>query len=153
MAVTLRPAIMADADIVGPRLRAIDALECAIALGLDGPEAVRACIRVSPFVLAAHEGTPKEPFAVMGLAPLPPAGTASVWLLGTDVFDEHRKDLMRMAGAFLRECHRRYHTLVVQLAEINTKSIRFLRHLGFEPFPAMDLPDSPLIHLVRTAHV
>lgn len=153
MTVTLRPAVLRDADYVGARMRPIDELESAIALGLTGPEAVRVCLQASPHALAVYDGNPKEPFAVLGVAPLQAPGCGSIWLLGTPDFDEHRKDLIKLTAAFLKECHRHYQTLVIQVAHINTKSIRYLKRFGFKPFPVMDLPTSPLIHLVRTAHV
>lgn len=152
MPVTLRPAILQDADYVGARMRPIDALESCIALGQDGPEAVRLCIQVSSHALAAIDGSPKEPLCVFGVAPLLP-GVGSVWLLGTTRFDERRKDLMKLTEAFLREALGVYPTLVIQVLHTNTKSIRYLKRFGFKPFPVMDLPHSPFIHLIRTAHV
>lgn len=150
MSTILRPAILKDADYVGPRLRTIDALESCISLGTDGAEAVRLCIQHSTIALAAVDGDPKKPYAVLGVAPCGPR-SGSIWLLGTDEFDEHHKDMMRLTEGFLSECQKIYPTLVIHLLETNRKSLRFLKRFGFKPFPVMDLPDSPLIHLVRTA--
>lgn len=152
MTAMIRPAIRQDADYVGPRIRDTDNLESLIALGFSGPEAVRHCLELSSHALAFHSGRPKEPFCVMGVAPLMP-GTGTVWLLGTDEFDEHRKDIMAFTEPTLQEFLKVYETLVIQVGEFNTKSIRYLKHFGFEPFPVMDHPSSPFIHLVRTRDV
>lgn len=149
MTAIIRPAIRQDADVVGPKLRDTDRLECLIALGLTGPEAIRYCLRHSTHALAVHAGSPKEPFALFGVAPHLP-GIGTVWLLGTDEFNEHRKDLMSLTEPVLRAFQQVYPTLVVEVGEFNLKSIAYLKHFGFEPFPLMDSPASPFIHLVRT---
>lgn len=149
MTAIVRPAVLRDAAYVGPRMRDMDRLESLIALGLTGPEAVEHCISASPFALAIHDNRPKEPFCVLGVSPYLP-DTGSVWLLGTDEFDEHRKDLMLLTEPILRQFLTIYQTLIVEVGEFNTKSIRYLKHFGFEPFPLMDDPTSPFIHLVRT---
>lgn len=149
MTAIIRPAIRQDADVVGPKLRDADHLESLIALGQSGPEAVRFCIEHSTHALAVHSGNPKEPFCVLGVAPVS-EGVGSVWLLGTDEFDEHRKDLMALTEPTVQQFLAVYPTLVIQVAEFNTKSIGYLKHFGFEHFPVMDSEKSPFIHLVRT---
>lgn len=152
MTAIVRPAVLRDAAYVGPRMRDMDWLESLIALGSTGPEAVERCIRVSTHALAVHDSRPKEPFCVLGVAPyLPDIGT--VWLLGTDEFDEHRKDLMLLTEPILREFQKEYPTLLIQVGEFNTKSIRYLKRFGFTHMPVMDIPSSPFIHLVRTTDV
>lgn len=148
----VRPAIRQDAAYVGPRMRDMERIESLIALGHAGQEAVELCIEVSSHALAIHEGIPKEPFCVLGVAPLSP-GVGSVWLIGTDVFDEHRRDLMVLTEPILQQFLKSYPTLVIQVGEFNTKSIRYLKHFGFKPFPVMDIPSSPFIHLIRTDDV
>lgn len=152
MTAIVRPAIRQDADYVGPLMRDMDRLESLIAAGQAGPEVVRKCIELSSHALAIHSGSPKEPFCVMGVVPYLP-GVGNVWLLGTDEFDEHRKDLMILTEPILRQFLAVYPTLVIQVGEFNTKSIRYLKHFGFTPFPTMDIPASPFIHLVRTTDV
>lgn len=152
MTAIVRPAIRQDADCVGPLLRDMDRLECLISLGHAGPEAVRWCIEQSSHALAVHSGSPKDPFCVLGVAPFLP-GIGTVWLLGTDEFDEHRKDLMTLTEPILQQFLQVYPTLVIQVGEFNLKSIRYLSHFGFERFPVMDIPSSPFIHLVRTTDV
>lgn len=149
MTAIIRPAIRQDADVIGPKLRDMDRLEVLLTLGPDGPEAVRRCIEQSTHCFAVHSGSPKEPFAVYGVAPYLP-GIGTVWLLGTDEFDEHRRELMALTERTLRAFQQEYLTLIVEVAEINTKSIAYLKHFGFVPFPVMDNPYSPFIHLVRT---
>lgn len=148
MTAIVRPAVRRDAEYVGPRMRDMDRLESLIALGLTGPEAVEHCIEMSSHALAIHDNRPKEPFCVLGVAPLLP-DAASVWLLGTDEFDEHRKDLMLLTEPILQQFLSVYPRLFIQVGEFNTKSIRYLKHFGFEHFPLMDTPTSPFIHLVR----
>lgn len=152
MTAIVRPAIRQDAAFVGPRMRDMDRLESLIALGQTGQAAVEHCIDLSSHALAIHSGSPKEPFCVLGVAPLLP-DAASVWLLGTDEFDEHRKDLMLLTEPILRQFLSVYPRLFIQVGEFNTKSIAYLKHFGFERMPLMDTPSSPFIHLVRNAHV
>lgn len=152
MTAIIRPAIRQDADFVGPRMRDAEHIESLIALGFSGPAAVKYCIELSSHALAIHEGSPKEPFCVLGVAPYTP-GVGVVWLLGTDVFDEHRRDLMVLTEPILQQFLKSYPTLVIQVGEFNTKSIRYLKHFGFKPFPVMDIPSSPFIHLIRTDDV
>lgn len=152
MTAIIRPAVQKDAYYVGPRMREAEHLESLIALGYSGPEAVRECIKVSSHALAIHEGNPKEPFCVLGVAPLS-AGVGSVWLIGTDTFDEHRRDLMVLTEPILQQFLSVYPTLVIQVGDFNEKSIRYLKHFGFKPFPVLDTPSSPFIHLVRTDDV
>lgn len=152
MTAIVRPAIRQDADYVGPLMRDMDRLESLITLGHAGPEAVGWCLAQSSHALAIHSGNPKEPFCVVGVAPYSP-GVGTVWLLGTDEFDEHRKDLMVLTEPILRQFLSVYPTLIIQVGEFNAKSIRYLNHFGFERFPVMDIPSSPFIHLVRTTDV
>lgn len=152
MTAIVRPAVRRDAEYVGPRMRDMDRLESIIALGLTGPKVVEHCIEMSSHALAVYDDNPKEPFCVLGVAPLLP-DAASVWLLGTDKFDEHRRDLALLTEPILRQFLSVYPRLFIQVGEFNTKSITYLKHFGFEPFPLMDNPHSPFIHLVRTADV
>lgn len=152
MTATVRPAIKQDAQFVGPRMRDVDNVESLLGLGYSGAEAVETCIKHSSHALSFYSDNAKEPFCVMGVAPFLP-GTGTVWLLGTDEFDEHRKDIMSFTEPTLRAFLEAYPRLVIQVGEFNTKSIRYLKHFGFKPFPLMDNPTSPFIHLVRTRNV
>jgi hypothetical protein len=152
MPAIVRPAVLRDAAYVGPRMRDMDRLESLIALGLTGQAAVEHCIHLSSHALAIHDDRPKEPFCVLGVAPLLP-DAASVWLLGTDEFDEHRRDLALLTEPILRQFLSVYPRLFIQVGEFNTKSIAYLKHFGFERMPLMDSPASPFIHLVRTTDV
>ena len=152
MPAIVRQAVLRDAAYVGPRMRDMDRLESLIALGLTGPEAMEHCIKMSTHALAIYDSNPKEPFCVLGAAPLLP-DAASVWLLGTDEFDEHRRDLALLTEPILRQFLSVYPRLFIQVGEFNTKSIAYLKHFGFERLSLMDTPTSPFIHLARTADV
>lgn len=149
MTAIVRPAVLRDAAYVGPRMRDMDRLESLIALGHADQAAVELCIQMSTHALAIHDNRPKEPFCVLGVSEYED-GVGSLWLLGTKEFDEHRKDLMLLTEPILRQFLQAYPTLIVEVGEFNTKSIRYLKHFGFKPFPLMDHPSSPFIHLVRT---
>ena len=149
MTAIVRPAVLRDAAYVGPRMRGLDRIESLIALGYAGQAAVEHCIQNSTVALAIYDDNPKEPFCVVGVASYDD-NIGSVWLLGTDEFDEHRKDLMLLTEPVLQQFLSVYPTLVVEVGEFNTRSINYLKHFGFNPFPVMDIPSSPFIHLVRT---
>ena len=61
---------------------------------------------------------------------------AAPWLLGTDVLDRHPSALMRHTAPYLAQMQRRYPHLLNYVDARNTRSIRWLKRLGFVIHPA-----------------
>lgn len=76
---------------------------------------------------------------VMGLAPLDGLlGTRGVpWLLGTDVLDRHPGALMKTCPRYIAGMLGSYPHLLNFVDARNTRSIRWLKRLGFKIYPAV----------------
>lgn len=137
-----------DVQYVGERLRAIDTLEAQMATGLDGEEAVQFCMNNSTAAWLIKENG--VPLCIFGVAPYLPPNVGTLWMLCTNDFDELRHGIVRQVPMVLSLCHDIYPSLVIEVAEVNTKSQRFLQHIGFKPYPLLDDEFHPTINLVRS---
>jgi hypothetical protein len=147
---TLHTATVSDAEKIGGMLREIDRHECRLS-GMPEETAPLLSLSASACAWTAKDGG--APICMFGVVPVEP-GLGSLWLLATPDFDEHSRDLLRLAPSQVALMHSLFPTLVVQLAPENDKSIRFLRWLGFRKpaEPVVEVP-APLIQMVKTADV
>lgn len=147
---TLHAATLDDAVFIDARLRAIDRLECRLS---DYPDDIAASLSVALSHCAWTVREDGTPICMFGVVPLLP-GVGSLWLLATDEFDEHHKDLLRISPPQVARLHSHFPTLMVHVARENEKSRRFLRWLGFREAdpPLTEVPHS-MIQMVKTADV
>lgn len=74
-------------------------------------------------------------FGVQPLSALSPV--AVPWLLGTNALEEHAPVFLRMSRDWIHEQAKEYDILMNFVDARNTKSIRWLKWLGFEVYPAV----------------
>lgn len=79
-----------------------------------------------------------ELLCMFGVAPLQGflGTTAAPWLLGTPALDRHSVLLMKTCRAYIARMKERYPHLLNYVDSRNTKSIRWLRRIGFTIHPA-----------------
>lgn len=125
-----REATQADIEALVPRLRQTDIDECEALFGrgttldvtLHGlrPDGVA--------FVAVRDGMT---VAVFGLCPGEWPGYGVPWMVGTNELDKCGRELMAEARNCLKVWHRFYPTLMNVVDARNTKSIRWLKRLGF----------------------
>lgn len=129
MIVTVRKPEPNDAALIGARLRAVDARECA-AFGHSGPEAVALGIRASTTCWVAVGS--HRPLAAFGVTPISLLdGLGRPWFLGTDEVRACWRDLLRLGPSYLATLERHFPRLENWVAQDNHASIRWLTRLGF----------------------
>jgi hypothetical protein len=142
--VEFRLATLADAAVLERTLRPTDRAEVIAASGPDVLRTLEQSIRLSTDCWAAEiDG---ELIALLGVAPVSLlSGIGSIWLLGTPRMTRVRS-LTRFARDYLRLIlTTEYPVLMNYVDARNTRSIRWLKRLGFtvhaaEPYGAAGLP-------------
>lgn len=130
-----RPVVPSDVALLAANMRRPDRDEIEASSGPDIIRAIRHSVEVSSdaFACVAPEGL----IAIGGMAPLCMlTGRASPWLLGTDLLDSVPGLLTRSALAY---CTRQADVYPLQVNYVdarNTRSVRWLRRLGFTIHPA-----------------
>jgi hypothetical protein len=126
--VELQPATRADAEELYGRLRACDLAEC-LAYGQDDVrEGIVASVEGSEFCFSAREDG--ELLAVFGVGALS-RGTGSPWMLGTELLDRRPRVLQSLSAPIVDQMLARFPHLLNFVHVRNTRSIRWLAHLGF----------------------
>lgn len=129
MKLIVRPADLADADALGPRLRQADRDECWAAAGLTGPEALRAGVESCPEPYAVVASG--EAIALFGVTPL--GGRAGApWLLGSDRVLEHYFEFARRSRDEFERLRAPWSYLVNYVDDRNHLHRRWLQWLGFD---------------------
>ena len=130
-----RPGTLEDARDLAPRLRAADAEEVWAATGLPARVAMEASVRASTACVAAVvDGRCEGLFGVVPVSPL--AGEAAVWMLASDVADQHARAWLVEAPQWLTLLGDGWAVLRNRVDARNKRSIRWLRRMGFEVGPA-----------------
>lgn len=70
-----------------------------------------------------------KPISIWGVVPTDHG--ACIWMLGTDDLDMFKTDILRISKWFVEENLERYRALYNWVDQRNTKSIRYLKWLGF----------------------
>lgn len=112
-------------------LRAADVQEVKASHGLDPEAALQGSLQASvkAWVLLTPRG---YPCAMWGVAPWPCVPElGSPWLLATDQFKRHRRELLRYTKEYVREMGRGYRFLVNYVDSRHADSIRWLHWAGF----------------------
>lgn len=136
MADVTRPATVADAAAIAPRLRQADVDECD---ALVGPgrvlEMARATVAASPLALAwEHDG---EVIALFGVAGTLLDTTGTPWMIGTPLLDRQGRALIHLAPSYIRQMLELFPNLINVVDVRNTRSIRWLKRMGFDFQPAV----------------
>lgn len=142
---TIRAIQPGDVEALATGLRACDRAEVLAATG-RAPDVgtLQRCVDSSVLLwVATVESRLVCIFGVGALSVL--TGLGSPWLLGTDLLDKHSRTLLRMCRRYVAEMLAVFPHLVNFVDARNTRSITWLRWLGFEiqqaePFGAQGLP-------------
>lgn len=132
---TFRPAVAGDAARLAPVLRQADRDEIVASSGPEIQRAIEISIARSLDCWTVEQRG--ELVAVLGLAPISMlGGIASPWLLGTPLLDRLPGALTRAARGYLAQMLETYPHLVNYVDARNTRSVRWLRRVGFTIHPA-----------------
>lgn len=133
--VEIREVLPGDVEELVNNLRHADIEEIRASGDLLPIEAVQQCVALSaPCWAAVING---ELAAIFGAAPISligPIGTP--WLLGTPVMDRHPRTVISTSRPYLALIQAAYPQLVNWVDVRNTRSIRWLKALGFNFHPA-----------------
>lgn len=143
--VTVRPPVAEDIYTLVANLRMCDRLELEASYGIDLAEGIRRALRVSQHLHTVEVGG--QLAFIGGLAIVSLLGSeASPWLLGTAMLDRRPGALTRVSREYIDAWKKQYSVLFNYVDARNTKSQRWLRHLGFEvsaepvPYGVQQLP-------------
>jgi hypothetical protein len=121
----------ADAEILGPRLRAADIEEIRAASGLAPAEALRRSCALSTHVWAVRAGGGPA-IAIWGVGPLSlVAGRGCPWLLASDAFEDLGRDVARQSRPLLAAMRDLYPRLENRVDARHARAVRWLSWLGF----------------------
>lgn len=147
----IRPATIEDAFALAPRLRAADRAELEAQGYLDLDVILAESIAMSDEPLAFE--VKGAVHAVFGCAPGP--GHGIPWLLGSDQLFHYPKALLCLPLDYVPGWLKKYGVLANLVHQENTRSIRWLKRIGFTIEPAVALPGGALFHpfTMRHSHV
>ena len=124
-------------------MRAADVAECRAMADLSPIEGLwRSMVRSSAFTILV-DGRPEAMFGTSALNIL--AGIGSVWMLGTDVIDQHPRELLRLSPEWVAKLFTRYEVLRNVVSCDNCASIRWLKWLGAEFSEPFDIGGVPFV--------
>lgn len=121
-----------DAELIAPKLRKIDLVECG-AFGLTGLEALSLAYEVfagEEAYTVTVDGVPEGMFGWTAHN----SDKAAIWLLGSDALFEQPILFCRISQIMVEKAHFKHRVLFNFVSENNAKSIAWLKWLGFE-FP------------------
>lgn len=129
---TVRPATLADAEALAPRLRKADLQEIA------------ACSRETPLALLQHGithslkayavETPRGVAALFGVVQSAEPSCGNVWLLASDDLLTVRNTFLKKSRYWLRDLFGDFRVLGNLVDQRNTVHVQWLRWLGFKFF-------------------
>lgn len=141
--IVFRPATMADATEMAPLLRRADQEELAALSNRSHGMTLRMCIDVSDHPVVVRLGD--DPVALFGVGRATVMASHGVpWLLGTDLADRLIRRLLPFCRAVVAHWRAQYSLLVNHVSADHHRSIRWLKWLGFDLFPAA--PHGPFGH-------
>lgn len=124
-------------EFIAPRMRRNDVAEIMASHGHSAHTALElALIAGGPTFTAIGYGQPVAMFGVHVKSAL--ASTGNPWLLGTDVLLKMTRELVALGAEATDAWARRYHLLENYVHVNNTRSVRWLKHIGYsfdEPAP------------------
>lgn len=124
----VRPAVLADAEIIGLKLRAIDKFESFTVLGAGPLDAVRLSIQHSAMAWTGEvNGTP---YSCGGFSEYSP-GVACIWQLGTDDVAKNAKDYLGAGKRIVNQYADGYTVVFNLISAANRASMRYVQAIGF----------------------
>ena len=138
------PATADHIEFIADHMREADVEEVWASAQLQPLEALRLSVMVSEQALTGTADG--EPICIFGCGRKSLLDTTGIpWLLGTDKIDRHAKGFMQRNKTIIKEWMERYELLENWVDSRNTKSVAWLRWLGFEiqeasPYGAFGLP-------------
>lgn len=151
--VVFRAATLQDALDIAPRLRKEDLEEVRAATGRHVEEAVVKSYIGSEMCFVACLGD--MPIMIFGLSRYN-SDVGIPWMLGSDELPRRAKDLLPVSSAVVELFNLLYPVIYNMVDKRNTKSIRWLKWLGFEAiqeFPTYGAEQRPFIQFARYRHV
>lgn len=127
-----RPARQVDVIAISDNIRKSDVEEVYAATGLDITEALIVSFNSSYHCWVTEADG--ELVAIYGVSPSPNPFVGIPWMLATDDIYKHKKQLLRQSRDIVNQMQSIFPVLTNFVDERNTKSIRYLKMLGFE-FP------------------
>lgn len=135
--ILLRPANMADAADLAPRLRPADQTELAALSNRSHEATLRLSVAVSDEPLAAVTADSGELVAMLGVGrPGLLSTTGNPWMLGAPVLENLGRQIMELSAEKVGEWRQEYPLLVNHVYAEHHHSIRWLKWLGFTLHPA-----------------
>lgn len=133
--ITIRDARAEDADTLLREMRACDRRECEAMAGEMSEFVLRYTLGASLAAWAAEQDG--RLVAVFGVTPISLVnGIGAPWMLGTDRLDRLPRAVMSRARGYIARMLAICPHLINHVDARNTRSLRLLRWLGFEIFPA-----------------
>lgn len=129
----IRPATVADIEVIAPRVRAADRRELWDAYGQLPVQVIDASFQASS---SCWTGTVDgQPIVMFGVVPVT-AGIGRPWMIGTDLVEVYQKIFLKRCRGVVAEFHREYELLVNWVAADNKQALQWLAWLGFTILPA-----------------
>jgi hypothetical protein len=153
--VEIHKATFDDVVALAPRMRPADALEVKRAAGFSPIKALAESLAASGGRAWATYFD-AEPVAMFGLCQPELLGpTAIPWLLTGYGVEKHPTTFMRLARSLVDKWAIEFPTLIQFVDEEYVQAQRFLRHLGFTIYPAVEhgVERAPFCPAVRSRHV
>ena len=132
---TIRDALVSDAEVIGKKLRECDNDEIEALFKRPPVEIVKMSIEDSKsgygFVKLAFMSD--DPVMIFGVAPLddPYGDTGVPWAMATDALQEHSEVFMKLAPKWIEHMLNCYPHLINVVDARNRVSIRWLKKMGF----------------------
>lgn len=142
--VEVLPTKPGDAKILAKFMRVPDIAEIEAASGLSPLQVIQAAIAATDRPMTAFFND--ELACIFGVAPLCfLAGQGAPWMLGTEQIDHHPGAFLRRCGSYIAEMAASYRHLLNYVDARNTRSIRWLKRMGFTfqeavPYGVSQLP-------------
>lgn len=115
---------------IASAIRESDRAELWAGAGVSPEDALRLSLVASSAAWTAIAGG--SVVCMFGVSPSPVLqGVGVPWMIGTSNLDRHSRGLLRDSRPFLRDMFENYLTLANYVDDRNTRSIRWLRWLGF----------------------
>jgi hypothetical protein len=124
----LRPATEADALYIADNLRQADLLEVTAASGAHPVDSLLQGVRLGPSLVWLDDAG--RPCVLFGAVPLDEI-TASIWLVGTQGMDAHKRHLLRHARPWVDAFNMAWPLLVNSADVRNALHLRFIKWCGF----------------------
>lgn len=144
VSVEVLPTKPGDAEILAARMRAPDLAEIHAASGQPPLKVIQAAIAATDQPMTAFfDG---ELACIFGVAPLNfLAGQGAPWMLGSNQIDRHPGVFIKRCGDYIAEMASSYQHLLNYVDARNTRSIRWLKRMGFNfhdavPYGVAQLP-------------